>query len=100
MRSEFRNNFVLNEKGNFVPPTHSVIHFDGKILSDLSGGYGDRLAIVISGNTPQCKSGFMISSQLISDGTGKVDHLSWTHKNAVFVQKYLLKKAGWKNILH
>ena len=70
-RSNFRKQCAEKIKADFVPPTRSIIHFDGKLLSDLSGKYGDRLAIMISGNTGQCKSGFMLSAERISDGSGK-----------------------------
>ena len=53
-----------------MPPKRAIVHFDGKLLTDLSGKYADPLAIIISGNTDQFKSGFMISTESVSDGTG------------------------------
>ena len=57
-------------KSNFVVPKRSIVHFDGKLLSDLSGNFGERLAVVISGNSPKCQSGFLISANRLSNGTG------------------------------
>ena len=74
-RKEFRMNCAKKIKNDFVPPKHSVIHFDGKLLSDLSGDFGDRLAVHVSGNTEQCKSGFILSAELIKDGTGESQSL-------------------------
>ena len=54
-----------------MPPKRATIHFDGKILTDLSGEKGDRLAVMLSGDTPQCQSGKLFSARLIQDGTGK-----------------------------
>ena len=56
---------------SFLPPEISIVHFDGKNLTDYSGDFGDRLAIVLSGNTPDCKQGKLLSAEKISDGTGK-----------------------------
>ena len=58
-------------KSKFVPPERIVVHFDGKLLSDSSGNFGDRLAIMVSGNTPQCLQGFLISANLLNDGTSE-----------------------------
>ena len=48
----------------------SVIHFDGKMLGDLSGEWGERLAVVISGNTEDCRQGKLLSANKISDSKG------------------------------
>ena len=69
-RKKFRNNCADKIKSEFVPPKRAIVHFDGKLLTDLSGEYADRLAIMISGDTDQCKSGFMISAERILDGSG------------------------------
>lgn len=70
-RTKLRKDICSEIKENFVAPERSIVHFDGKLLSDLSGNYGDRLAIMISGNSEQCKSGFCISANLIEDGSGE-----------------------------
>ena len=70
-RKEFREKMAREIKSSFKAPKKIVVHFDGKLLSDLSGKFGDRLAIVVSGNTPQCLQGWMISANLIEDGTGQ-----------------------------
>ena len=59
---------VLN---SFIPPKRAEVHFDGKRLKDLNGGFGDRLAVMLSGDTPDCRSGKLLSANLIKDGTGK-----------------------------
>ena len=69
-RVKFRKECAAKIKADFVPPKRSIVHFDGKLMSDLSGAYGDRLAIMISGNTEPCKKGFQISGERIADGTG------------------------------
>ena len=58
-------------KNNFKPPTRASVHFDGKILTDLSGQTGDHLAVMLSGNTEQCRQGKLLSARAIVDGTGK-----------------------------
>ena len=54
-----------------MPPERIVVHFDGKILSDSSGNKGDRLAVIVSGNTPECKQGKLLSVKMIKDGSGQ-----------------------------
>ena len=58
-------------KKNFVPPKRSIVHFDGKILTDLANQTGEHLAVVLSGDTPQCKQGKLLSARSIEDGTGE-----------------------------
>ena len=48
-----------------------MVHFDGKILSDSSGNIGDRLALIISGNTREYRQGKLLSAKNIADGTGQ-----------------------------
>ena len=65
------NTFSASEiKRKFVPPTRCNIHFDGKILTDSSGETGDRLAVVLSGDTDQCLQGKLLSARMIEDGSG------------------------------
>ena len=40
------------------------------MLSDLSGDFGDRLAVMISGNTDYCRQGKLLSAELVPDQTG------------------------------
>ena len=40
-------------------------------MTDLADESGDRLAVVLSGDTPQCLSGKFLSGRMIDDGTGK-----------------------------
>ena len=54
----------------FQPPKNAVVHFDGKHLTDLSGKFGDRLAVVLSGNTPDCLEGKLLSADLIASSSG------------------------------
>ena len=54
----------------FVPPLRAVIHFDGKLLEDYSGEFGERLAVIVSGDTPECAQGKLISARKIPDGSG------------------------------
>ena len=58
-------------KTSFCPPKRATVHFDGKLLTDLSGGFGDRLAVMLSGDTPDCTSGKLLSARLIKDSSGK-----------------------------
>ena len=53
-----------------ICPKRAVVHFDGKMLSDLSGDFGDRLAVMISGNTDYCRQGKLLSAELVPDQTG------------------------------
>ena len=47
-----------------------VIHFDGKLLEDNSGESGERLAVIASGDTPECHQGKLISARKIPGGSG------------------------------
>ena len=47
------------------------VHFDGKQITDSSGKSGERLAVMLSGNTLECISGNLLLVCLIKDGTGK-----------------------------
>lgn len=52
-------------KASFIPPQHSVMHWDGKIIP----GDHERLAILISG-IPDYKEGKLLGIPMIDDGTG------------------------------
>ena len=67
----FSNLPAAQIKKNFVPPKRATIHFDGKILTDLANETGDHLAVVLSGDTPQCQQGKLLSARRIDDGTGE-----------------------------
>ena len=58
-------------KKSFLPPKRANVHFDGKQVEDLSGASGDRLAVMLSGDTPECSSGKLLSARLIDDSSGK-----------------------------
>ena len=70
-RKKVRSETAKEIKANFVPPKRSIVHFDGKMLKDLAGEFGDRLAVMLSGNTEQCKQGKLLSARLIQDGSGE-----------------------------
>ena len=70
-RKAMRNRVASDIKTKFKPPKRSVIHFDGKMLGDNSGNFGDHLAVMISGNTDECRSGKLISAKIIKDSTGE-----------------------------
>ena len=70
-RKKVRANVADEVKASFQPPKHAVVHFDAKILTDMSGEFGDRLAVVLSGDAPDCKQGKLLSAKNIRDGTGK-----------------------------
>ena len=46
-----KNRKGVREKAiqEFLPPKHLCAHFDGKTIPDLSGAYGERLAVSVSG---------------------------------------------------
>ena len=48
----------------------TTIHWDGKLLED-STGKAERLAVMVSGGTAQCKQGKILSARQIADGTGQ-----------------------------
>ena len=70
-RKNMRNRVASDIKTKFKPPKRSVVHFDGKMLGDNSGNFGDHLAVMISGNTDECRNGKLISAKIIKDSTGE-----------------------------
>ena len=70
-RKNMRNRVASDIKAKFKPPKRSVVHFDGKMLGDNSGNFGDHLAVMLSGNTHECRSGKLISAKIIKDSTGE-----------------------------
>ena len=64
------SNYIFFGSKSFIPK-RAEVHFDGKRLKDLNGGFGDRLAVMLSGDTPDCRAGKLLSANLIKDGTGK-----------------------------
>ena len=70
-RKKLRSTIDAEAKAAFLPPENAIVHFDGKHLMDMAGEFGDRLAIVLSGNTPDCIQGKLLSAEKIADGTGK-----------------------------
>jgi hypothetical protein len=53
----------------FEPPVYCVIHWDSKLISEVSGGYKDRLAILVSG-VPTAREGKLLAVPEIPDSTG------------------------------
>ena len=70
-RKKMRSKVSAEIKKNFKPPKRCVVHFDGKLLSDYSGNFGDHLAVVLSGNSVECRRGKLLSARMIRDGTGE-----------------------------
>ena len=70
-RTKLRKEMAKEIKENFKPPTRCIVHFDGKMLSELDGDFGDHLAVMLSGNSDQCRRGKLLSAKLIKDGTGE-----------------------------
>ena len=68
-RTKARSNIADDILKNFKPPKRAVVHFDGKMLRDLSGDFSERLAVMISGDT--CKQGKLLSARAIEDGSGQ-----------------------------
>ena len=66
-----RKKLTFEIKENFKPPDRATVHYDEKIMPDLSGQFGERLAIVLSGNTKECRQGKLLSGKLIKNGTGE-----------------------------
>ena len=72
-RKKVRAKEAAEIKASFQPPKRLEVQFDAKILTDMSGISGDRLAVVVSGESADCKEGFLISARCIKDGTGKTE---------------------------
>ena len=62
---------ATNIKKSFVPPKRAGVHFDGKKVEFLNGESGETLAVMLTGDTPQCQSGKLLSARLIRDSSGK-----------------------------
>ena len=70
-RTKQRKEIANEIRENFKPPKRSIVHFDGKMLAELDGDFGDHLAVMLSGNSDQCRRGKLLSAKLIKDGTGE-----------------------------
>ena len=70
-RSNFRSRQSEAIKEGFVPPARATVHFDGKILEDFGANMGDHLAVMVSGDTDECRQGKLLSARMIVDGSGK-----------------------------
>ena len=68
-RKEVRAITAQNILDSYEPPQCAVVHFDGKHLGDLGGDFGERLAVVLSGDTH--KEGKLLSCEMIKNSTGK-----------------------------
>ena len=53
----------------FKPPKNGIVYYDGKNMADLSGDWGDRLAIVLSGGPGQNPK--LLSAKKIDSGKGE-----------------------------
>ena len=70
-RGEFRQKLAGKIRANFQPPKRAIMHFDGKIMTDNNRQCGDILAVMISGDTDECRQGKLLSARMIEDGTGR-----------------------------
>ena len=48
-----------------------ILHWDGKILEDSDGVTQDRLAVMLSGDTPECRQGKILGVHGLDSGTAK-----------------------------
>ncbi|KAF0305722.1 hypothetical protein FJT64_022686 [Amphibalanus amphitrite] len=80
------------------------MHWDGKLLEDKDGK-GERLAVMVSGNTSQCNQGKILSARKISDGTGESQASEalqciqdWKLKDSVRAMSYdtTASNTGWE----
>ena len=69
-RKQMRKEEAEKIKSSFKGPKHAVVHFDGKLLAEYGEKVGEHLAVMISGNTEECRSGKLLSAKKIEDGTG------------------------------
>ena len=67
-RKKVRANVTADILAAFEPPHNAIVHYDGKLLEDLSGDFGDRLAIVLSGG----KEPKLLSAKKIEGGKGEI----------------------------
>ena len=67
-RIKMRSAVAAEIKASFQPPKRSEIQYDGKMLFDYSGEFGDFLAVVLSGESPDCPK--LLSANMIKDGKG------------------------------
>ena len=69
-RKQMRKEEAEKIKSSFKGPKNAIVHFDGKLLAEYGDRVGEHLAVMISGNTDQCRSGKLLSAKKIEDGTG------------------------------
>ena len=70
-RTAARQDSASMIKENFTPPDHSVLYWDGKLLADADGDTADRLAVMLSGNTQECRQGKLLGVHGLPSGTAK-----------------------------
>ena len=70
-RTEIRGKLNKFVKETFNFPSRLVVHFDGKLLLDNSGSFGERLAVMVSGNSKDCQQGKLLSARQIEDSSGE-----------------------------
>ena len=67
-RTKMRLEVAAEIKASFQSPKRSNIQYDGKMIWDSSGEHGDFLAVVLSGDSPDCPK--VLSAKMIEDGKG------------------------------
>ena len=67
-RTKMRSTEAEKIKSSFQPPKRGLVHYDGKMIWESGVGFGDHIAIVYSGDSPDCPK--LLSARLIEDGKG------------------------------
>lgn len=68
-RNENRKNISEDIKRSFVPHDNCVIHWDGKIVKEITGEKEDRIGVILTGH-PEYKSGKLLAIPAVDSSSG------------------------------
>jgi hypothetical protein len=65
----FRSITTADIHASFQPPEHAVLHWDSKQLAGPEEKLAEQLAVLVSGNTKECRQGKLLASHALESGT-------------------------------
>jgi hypothetical protein len=68
-RNEAREKAAADIYASFQPPEYAVSHWDVKQLAWPEEKLAERLAVLVSGNTKECRQGKLLASYALDSGT-------------------------------
>jgi hypothetical protein len=68
-RNEALEKAAADIHASFQPPEYAVLHWDGKQLAGPEEKLAEQLAVLVSGNTKECRQGKLLASHALESGT-------------------------------